>query len=369
MRALVLKSPLDFQVMDIRQAELGDFELRIRTESVGFCSSDFAGAEDGGGGESRTLRRLWSNPLTANPSILGCVEGHECSGVVVEVGKLVTNFSVGDRVVIDSTIFCNNCDYCKTGRTNLCQTREVLGVSCDARTDGRGGYNRLGAFAETVTAPNWCCHKIPDGVSFDEASMFEAISVAIHGLNLTKGDNILIIGAGTIGKAAARVARSRGKKVSVLSRGKARLQPLLDEGFTGFATEDLITFGKPYVLNLIRKITNGAPDAVIEMSGSESAYWLAVESVKDGGHVTFVGDEDGEPIFPLRRVVKKELTCQGSCAFPSDVIPQSLEAMQNGTIDASAMISHHCTLEEVPCFIERMAKGERIPKLLVHPNG
>src|SRR5207245_7539581 len=123
------------------------------------------------------------------------VVGHEAAGSITAVGEGVAGFTKGDRVTFDSTIYCGACSHCYRGEVNLCDRRQVLGVSCS-------DYRRAGAFAEFVAVPSRILYRLPDNFSFAEAAMLEAVAVAIHGVNLAQlapGSTALVVGAGTIG--------------------------------------------------------------------------------------------------------------------------------------------------------------------------
>src|SRR4029077_16641414 len=107
------------------------------------------------------------------------VMGHEAAGRVARVGPQVTKWAEGDRVTFDSTIFCGSCPYCARGEVNLCDRRQVLGVSCS-------DYRCAGAFAEYVIVPERIVYRLPDALSFAEAAMLEAVAVAVHAVSLSK---------------------------------------------------------------------------------------------------------------------------------------------------------------------------------------
>src|SRR5881628_2302394 len=126
MKGLLLKQYMELEVADLPRPEIGPGDVLIRVGACGICGSDVHGYDGSSG------RRI--PPL---------VMGHEASGVVAAVGKNVAHLREGDRVTFDSTVYCGNCFYCRRGEINLCDRRNVLGVSC-------GDYRRHGAFAEYV---------------------------------------------------------------------------------------------------------------------------------------------------------------------------------------------------------------------------
>src|SRR5580658_6471463 len=161
MQALMLNAPGDLRLVDFPPPALGAREVLIQVKACGICGSDVHGYD------GSTGRRI--PPL---------IMGHEAAGEVVSLGAEVRSFEPGDRVTFDSTISCGHCQFCLSGDVNLCDSRQVLGVSC-------GDYRRHGAFAEFVAVPARILYRLPDALSFDQAAMIEAVSVAVHAVNLT----------------------------------------------------------------------------------------------------------------------------------------------------------------------------------------
>ena len=124
----------------------------------------------------------------------------------LEVGRDVDRWKPGDRVTFDSTISCGECAFCRRGEVNLCDRRQVLGVSC-------GDYRRHGAFAEYVAVPARILYRLPDTLSFDHAALIEAVSVAVHAVRLTPaapGDTAVVVGCGMIGQLTIQAAKAAG---------------------------------------------------------------------------------------------------------------------------------------------------------------
>ena len=159
MKAMVLSAykQLDIENLDLPQP--AEDELLIRIKACGICGSDVHGYD------GSTGRRL--------PPI---VMGHEAAGVVESVGSGVTDFRAGDRVTFDSTVSCGKCFFCLQGHMNLCDNREVIGVSTPM-------FRRMGAFAEFVTVPARIAYHLPDNMPFSHAAMIEAVSVAVHAVS------------------------------------------------------------------------------------------------------------------------------------------------------------------------------------------
>ena len=164
MKALVLESYNNFVYKDVPKPSPKPGEVLIKVKACAVCGSDVQGM-DGSTGRRR-------------PPI---IMGHEAAGCIEELGEGVEAYKVGDRVTFDSTIYCNNCSMCNSGNVNLCDSRRVLGVSCE-------DYKLDGAFAEYVVVPAYVLYSLPDNVSYIQAAMIEPL-IAYHAatmVNITK---------------------------------------------------------------------------------------------------------------------------------------------------------------------------------------
>ena len=174
MKALMLSAYEQLDLVDIPTPVCAPDEVLIRVATCGICGSDVHGYDGSSG------RRI--------PPI---VMGHEAAGTIAATGPAVTRFQPGDRVTFDSTLFCGVCEFCLRGQVNLCNQRQVLGVSCP-------DYRRYGAFAEFVAVPERILHHLPPTLPFAEAAMLEAVAVALHAVHVaevTQGQTALVIGA------------------------------------------------------------------------------------------------------------------------------------------------------------------------------
>src|SRR5213083_2277235 len=203
MKAMLLSKCRHLEIADLPKPVPGPGELLVRVAACGICGSDVHGYD------GSTGRRI--------PPI---VMGHEAAGVVAALGDAVESLSVGDHVTFDSTVYCGACDFCRRGQVNLCDQRQVLGVSC-------GDYRRAGAFADFVAVPARILYRLPDNFPFAEAAMLEAVAVAIHGVNLAQlapNSTALVVGAGTIGILTLQALRAAGcSKVFVTDVDTQRL--------------------------------------------------------------------------------------------------------------------------------------------------
>ncbi len=337
MKGMLLSAYKQLDLVDMPSPQPAEDELLIRIKACGICGSDVHGYD------GSTGRRL--------PPI---VMGHEAAGVVESVGSAVSDFRPGDRVTFDSTVYCGKCFFCQRGDVNLCDNREVIGVSTP-------GFRRMGAFAEFVTVPARIAYKLPDNMPFEHAAMIEAVSVAVHAVSLTPielEDTVVVVGAGMIGLLVLQAARLAGAgQVVVFDLDDTRLELARGLGATHTINSrqaDLI----PQVLDL----TGGrGAEAAIECVGATIPVKLALDSVRKGGAVTLVGNVSPTIEFGLQSVVTRQIRVQGSCASSGEY-PACISLISRGAIRVDQLISAVAPLEDGPSWFHRLY--EREPGLL-----
>jgi L-iditol 2-dehydrogenase len=276
------------------------------------------------------------------------------------VGAEVARCREGDRVTFDSMISCGRCVFCRQGRPNLCDNRQVLGVSCDE-------YRRHGAFAEFVAVPESIVVKLPDGLAFNEAAMVEPVSVAVHAVNITPvrlGETAVVVGAGMIGLLTVQALRNAGcgRIISVD----------LDDGRLAIAKElgadDVLNSRTADIPALIREMTDGlGADIVMEAVGADATVRMSIESVRKGGVVTLIGNVTASVSFPLQSVVTREISVLGSCASSNDYAA-CLTLMGRGAIRVAPMISAAVPLDRGPEMFDRLYQREpNLTKVILNP--
>ena len=343
MKALLLSQYRHLEVADLAVPEPGPGEVLIRVAACGICGSDVHGYDGSSG------RRI--------PPI---VMGHEAAGRIAMVGATVSGFSENDRVTFDSTVYCGECAYCSRGEINLCDRRQVLGVSC-------GDYRRAGAFAEFVSVPARIVHRLPDNLPFAEAAMLEAVAVALHAVSLVsvpEGSTALVVGAGTIGLLLQQALRVAGcSRVYVTDIDHARLQRSRDLG----ATATLVA-GSDFA-DRILECTHGTDvDIAVEAVGNNETVNTAISSVRKGGTVVLVGNISPQTTLPLQKVVTRQIRLQGSCASAGEY-PRAIELISSGAICVKPLISAVAPLEEGPQWFERLYTREpNLMKVVLTPG-
>ena len=343
MKALVLTDYRKLELQDLPKPNPGPGEVLIRVEACGVCGSDVHGYD------GSTGRRI--PPL---------VMGHEAAGVVADVGAGVTRFQLGQRVTFDSTVSCGQCFFCKRGDVNLCDARQVLGVSC-------GDYRRAGAFAEFVTVPDRILYTLPDDLSFQKAAMIEAISVAVHAVAITPvalNDTAVVVGAGMIGLLTLQAAKLAGcRRIIAVDVDEGRLQTARGLG----ATETVVAKNND-VPAVVRELTGGrGADVAFECVGATATVQSAIESTRKGGMVTLVGNISPRIELPLQSVVTRQIRLQGSCASAGE-IPACIDLLAAGLIRVEPMLSAFAPIDEGAQWFERLYSHEAgLMKVVLHP--
>lgn len=343
MKALLLSSYLNLELADLPAPSPSPDEVLIRVAACGICGSDVHGYDGSSG------RRI--------PPI---VMGHEAAGVIAAIGNAVRDFAPGDRVTFDSTVYCGECPNCKRGNVNLCDRRQVLGVSC-------GDYRRAGAFAEFVCVPARILYRLPDNFPFAEAAMLEAVAVAIHGVNLAQlapDSTALVIGAGTIGILTLQALKAAGcSKVFITDLDAQRLELAGKLG----ATEILLS-DDSLLKKILSRTNNEGVDVAIECVGRNETIAASIDAVRKGGAVVLVGNIAPNVNLPLQKVVTRQIRLQGSCASAGEY-PQAIEWMAAGKIQVKPLITAIAPLEEGPRWFERLhAREPKLLKVVLTPN-
>ncbi|MGB7189758.1 MAG: galactitol-1-phosphate 5-dehydrogenase [Acidobacteriaceae bacterium] len=343
MQALVLEQPQTLHLRDLPQPEVGPHDILVEVKACGICGSDVHGYDGSSG------RRI--------PPI---IMGHEASGTVAGTGSEVQRFQLGNRVTFDSTISCGNCRFCLAGQINLCEDRQVLGVSCNE-------YRRHGAFAEFVVVPERIVYALPEKFPFENAALIEAVSIAVHAAKIStivRGSSAVVVGAGMIGLLAIQALRYFGcSKIFAVDIDPNRLELARRLGADG-----IVQGNCPELVGELRRLSGGYGfDMAVEAVGAQASILTAIESVRRGGTVTLIGNLAPKVEIPLQVVVTRQLRLLGSCASAGEY-PECIALMSNGTIQVAPLISTVAPLSEGAEWFNRLyAKEPGLMKVILRP--
>lgn len=343
MKALLLKQYKELEVTDMPVPQIGAEEVLIRVAACGICGSDVHGYD------GSTGRRI--------PPI---VMGHEAAGIISEVGAAVKGWKPGDRVTFDSTVSCGRCHFCRRGDINLCDNRQVLGVSC-------GDYRRHGAFAEYVSVPQNILYRLPEGLPFEHAAMIEAVSIAVHGVNITPislGDTAVVVGSGMIGLLTLQAAKLAGcARIFAVDLEDHKLELARQLGAT-----EVFNPRNGDVVEQIKARTDGrGADVALEAVGATEPIKTAILATRKGGTVTLIGNITPKIELNLQSVVTREIRLQGSCASAGEY-PACIDLLASGAIQVAPIISATASLDDAPSWFGRLYGHEKnLMKVIVKP--
>jgi 2-desacetyl-2-hydroxyethyl bacteriochlorophyllide A dehydrogenase len=326
MQAAYLQKPLSIEMKTIPVPSPGAGEVRVRLKMTGICGSDvhlFLG------------HREMPSPM---------ITGHEGFGYIDSVGAGVSQHSIGDRVVIEPNIACNNCKYCLSGRGNICIQKKVIGL------------NEAGCFAEYVCIPASHAWLIPQGIHDYDAVMIEPTAVAWHALSVSHarpGDTIAVIGLGAIGLLLTQLALALGFKVLVTEKNQAKMNSALKMG----AIECAPSSSGDYAL-IAQTWSDHEVVAVFECAGSDHSASLATAAAPRGSEIILVGLSAQPASFQPLKIVREGISILPSIIYnhPDD-FRQAIHLIDTGMIKPSNIISATMPLIQIQVAMEKAAKG------------
>ncbi|KAA1185305.1 MULTISPECIES: NAD(P)-dependent alcohol dehydrogenase [Paenibacillus] len=344
MNAAIMDEQLSISVKQIDIPVPKDNEALIKVYCIGICGSDVHYYEHG-----RIGRYVVKEPI---------ILGHELAGEVVEVGKQVSNIAVGDRVAVEPGVTCGQCDYCKSGRYNLCPDVVFLATP---------PVN--GAWAEYIVMPSDYLFKLPDSMSYEEGAMLEPLSVGFHAMMRGKVqpfDRVLITGLGPIGLLAGQAAKLFGvSEIYGTDVVPFRRQLAMEMGFT--AALDPV---KENVGQRLNELTNGfGVTLVVESSGNARAMADTIKWVRRGGRIVFVGlPADSAIPMDMGQFIDGEIDAYGVFRY-ANTYPAAIQALQHSSLDIEKIVTHRFALTDTQEALEvaRKEKDTSI-KVMIYPN-
>lgn len=330
---------------EIPMPKAGAGQVVVRMEYVGICGSDVHYFHSG---------RCGSYVVTQDEFMLG----HECAGTVVEVGKGCKELKLGDRVALEPGITCGQCEFCKSGRYNLCPDVQFL-----ATPPVQGCYEDYIAFPENM------CFKLPDNVSTKEGALIEPLSVGLHAANqgnVVLGDTVVILGGGCIGLVTMMACKAHGASTLIVADlVDARLKKALELGAT-----HVINSKETDVFEEVKKITGGkGADKVFETAGSPVTIAQTPYLVKRGGTITLVGIAAQEEItYNFAQIMDKEATIKSVFRY-RNIYPQAIAAISSGAIPVAKIATHEFDLDHIQeAFEEAIHNKTDLVKAIIKVN-
>ncbi|MEK3890477.1 NAD(P)-dependent alcohol dehydrogenase [Bacillus sp. FSL K6-3431] len=344
MKAAVLNKPQSIEIKEITIPEPKSNEALLKVHCIGICGSDLHYYEHG-----RIGRYVVEKPI---------ILGHEVSGTVVKVGSEVTDLKVGDRVAVEPGIPCGQCEYCRSGRYNLCDEVEFMATP---PFDG--------AWAEYVTVRSDFLFKLPDHVSYEEGALIEPLSVGFHAMRRGKvgpGDRLIITGLGPIGLLTIEAAKMFG------------VTEIYGSDVVGFRRELAMQMGakgvidpsKGFVQDQLEELSGEKGlDVLIETSGNAHAISETIKLVKRGGRIVYVGLPIADSIpMDMTWMIDAELDMVGVFRYVN-TYSDAINSLGHPTVDLEKVITDRYSLDDIQKAIDvALTEKDKSIKVMIYPN-
>lgn len=352
--------PLVIEEVDLEGP--GEGELLVEIAAAGLCHSDLSAIAG------------------KRPRTLPAVVGHECAGIVRELGPGVSGVSVDDHVVMVFVASCGHCPYCYDARPNLCESSWASRTNGTLSTGGRrlsvrgkslNHYSGISAFAEYAVVSQSSVVRIDKAFSLKDAAVFgcavvTGVGAVVNTANLKMGQSAAVVGLGGVGLSAILGARAAGAgRIIAIDTNPDKLALALELGAT-----DVFNAAAPDVVAEIKALTGGGVNHVFEMAGVQPAIELSYEILRRGGQLTVASLPDASARFalPLANMVGDERAIvgsyMGSCS-PQRDIPRFLELYRQGRLPVDRLRSAEHPLESINEGFDRLARGEAVRDLVV----
>jgi 2-desacetyl-2-hydroxyethyl bacteriochlorophyllide A dehydrogenase len=344
MRVATFRDLKKMEVHEKPKPTASDGDVVVKVEYCGICGSDVHGYLNG----------------VMVP--LGAVMGHECSGVVAEVGKDVRDFRPGDRVVAKPIAQCGECAPCKRGAYSLCVSAFDRAIGITTTNDG--------AFAEYVKIehPREMLFRLPDNVSFEQGALVEPLSTSLHAVRLSRvrpGDSVVVIGAGMIGLGTIQFLKLAGAgRIIALEISEAKAGLALKAGAD--IVLDPLKEGEGLQAHILDLTDGVGAEVVYECSGVPFGFQNAMYFAKSGGQVMIVGIVDKEVAFTPFRMVLTEIEMKAVLGY-YDEFDYVIRFLSQGRLNTDILISGIVPLSDVEKGFDRLLSSRDDVKILVRP--
>ncbi|THE10505.1 sorbitol dehydrogenase [Bacillus timonensis] len=300
MLELYVKKPFELELREVESIESPKKgEVKIRVSYGGICGSDL----------SLLQGKFAHGKYPIRP-------GHELVGTIIECGE-ASDYEVGTRVVILPNTYCEECEMCRSGRTNICRNKKSLGINMD------GGFSEEYVISTKLILP------IPDDLSDEKAVLIEPFAVVVSGFNkvtIKKGHDVAVVGSGSIGMLAAALARHLGANVTAIDINPKKLEMVKKIG-------DIRT------LNPQEITEDDRFDIVIEAAGVKASVEHSFQILKPGGSMLALGIAP-EVTIPFTQLVRNDQSIHGSIIynFPDDYL-KTIEYLRSPDLNVAPIVS------------------------------
>jgi len=334
MKALVKYSeePGAYEVREVDVPKVGACDILVQMKATAICGTDISLLENRYKGKK--------------PVPIPIIPGHEGVGIIADIGKEVKNFKVGERVAFEALQGCGHCLDCKLGNKNMCHYWEHLGLTCD------------GTFAEYILVSQDLVHKLPDNISFKNASCLEPIGLTVRSLEHVKpmlGDTAAIIGPGKIGLFHLQALKASGvSEIFIIGLDKDKTRFEIAEKL---GASVIVNGSKEDSIKKVIDLTKGrGVDIVIETANSPKCFSMAIDLAAPKARISTFGLYPEATIAPIS-LIRKGLTICGDVALLTKHFIRAIRWIEIKKVLAEPVITRSFSLEQAEEAIRVFKEG------------
>lgn len=323
MKALVktARGEGNMQIMNMPIPELKPDEVLVKVDCVGVCGTDV---------------KIYDDAFYSDVPV---IIGHEFAGVIVEKGEKTTGLEIGQRVVSEQHWnACGVCRYCLTGKRHLCRSKRSPGYLSD------------GAYAEYIAVKDSLIHKVPEGLTQEEACLIEPMGIAAHAIfekvKIEAADNVVILGSGPIALIALQIVRALGAGWVCLT-GLDADEPYRFPLAKKLGADRVVNVMHESIADVVMEKTEGiGADVVIDLSGAGRAIAEAFGFIRKDGRFCAIGLPHGNISLPWSDMVLKAVNVYFSYSSGFETWEKCLYLINSGKVDLSPFTSSVYPLED-----------------------
>jgi L-iditol 2-dehydrogenase len=329
------------ELREIKEPVPDDNEVLIRIRAAGICGTDL---------------HIEEGHFHCNPPV---VLGHEFSGEIIEVGKTVSHFKIGDRVVAEAHKGgCGTCRFCKRGEIEVCAQKRAIGYKID------------GCFAPLLTLPASSLHIIPDNVSYERAALIEPIAIVMKALgqkcSVEPEDFVVVLGCGPIGLLAAAVAKTLGSR-TVMITGTNDDEKIRLNVARKMNIDYVVNVQQEDMARKVSELTDGlGADLVIEACGAASAIEQAFDLIRTNGRICGLGMAGADNVpFPWNAALLKAAEVIFSCSSNWTSWRRALSILSRNEINVDHLITKTLPISQWKEAFDLLKRLEAVKVLLI----
>jgi 6-hydroxycyclohex-1-ene-1-carbonyl-CoA dehydrogenase len=338
MKAAVFYGPdQPLKIEEVPTPEPAPGQVMIKTAACGVCHTDLHYIDHG-------------VPTFKKPPL---ILGHEPSGTIAGLGQDVSGFKEGDKVLAPAVLTCGVCEFCRTGRENICAGMVMFGNNID------------GAYAEYFLAPAKDIFHLPDEIPLQEGSIIaDAISTPFHAIKnrarVRPGDTVVILGCGGVGINLVQVAAAVGGSVIAVDISPEKLEwaKKLGADITINPSED------ESWTKSVKKLTGGGADIAVEAIGNPTTIETAFNALRSGGRLVVLGYTHKDISLNAGRIMFREMEIVGSLGCRPVDYPKLIELCRLGKIKVKELVTGRFPLDKINETFDILRKGEGLRSII-----